>query len=285
MKIRYPAVAGFFYPSDAEELIELIENCYLHKLGPNSLPTKGGKYKISGYVCPHAGYIYSGPIAAHSYYELSKRADFDEITVIILGPNHTGLGSAVSVTDAIWRTPLGDIEPDLEFIEMLWKECEIVDLDELAHLKEHSIEVQLPFLKHLELLEIAKFKIVPISMMFQDFDIAIEVGHFIAKIAKELGRKVFIIASTDLSHYEPQEIANEKDSLVIKDILNFDEKKLYEDVHRYNISMCGYGPTIAMIRAMKLLGAKESKLLAYATSGDITGDYSAVVGYASILIE
>ncbi len=284
MKIRYPAVAGMFYPSDPEELLDLIEQCYLHKLGPKALPTKG-IYKVSGYVCPHAGYIYSGPIAAHSYYELSKRADFDEITVVILGPNHTGLGSGVSVSEAVWKTPLGDFEPDYDFVELLWKECEIIDLDELSHLKEHSIEVQLPFLKHLEYLEVAKFKIVPISMMFQDYETSIEVGYFIAKIAKELGKKVIIIASSDFSHYEPQEIATQKDRLVIKDILEMDEKKIYEDVNKYNISMCGYGPVMAMIRAMKLLGAKDAKLLAYATSGDITGDYSAVVGYASIVIE
>ncbi|WP_456420238.1 MEMO1 family protein [Methanocaldococcus infernus] len=282
--MRYPAVAGLFYPSNPEELLEMIENCYLHELGPKKLPSIGS-YSILGLVCPHAGYIYSGPIQAHSYLALSKHADpSEEITAVILGPNHTGLGSGVSVSADIWRTPLGDMEPDKEFIDLLWRECEIIDLDETAHLQEHSIEVQLPFLKHLELLEIAKFKIVPICMMFQDYETAIEVGYFIAKVAKELNRRVVVIASSDLSHYEPQEIAVEKDRIVINDIIKMDEKRLYEDVVKYNISMCGYGPVMAMIRALKELGGERAKLLAYATSGDVTGDYSAVVGYSSIAI-
>jgi hypothetical protein len=217
---------------------------------------------------------------------LSKRVDpLEETTAVILGPNHTGLGSGVSVCNGIWRTPLGDVKCDEEFVEELWRKCEIIDLDETAHMNEHSIEVQLPFLKHLELLNIAKFKIVPICMMFQDYETSVEVGYFVAKVAKELGRRVVIIASSDLTHYEPQEVASKKDAIVIKDILEMDEKALYEDVINYNISMCGYGPVIAMLRAMKILGAKNSKLLAYATSGDITGDYSSVVGYASALVE
>ncbi|MCQ6254801.1 AmmeMemoRadiSam system protein B [Methanocaldococcus sp.] len=284
--IRYPAVAGMFYPSHPNELIELIEQCYLHKFGPKSMPVRGTYRKPIGLLCPHAGYIYSGPVMAHSYYELSKRVDtIEEITAVILGPNHTGLGSGVSVMDGVWRTPLGDVNSDEKFVEELWKKCDIIDLDETAHLNEHSIEVQLPFLKHLELLNIAKFKIVPICMMFQDYETSIEVGYFIAKIAKELNRRVVIIASSDLSHYEPQEIATKKDAIVIKHILEMNEKDLYEDVINYNISMCGYGPVIAMIRAMKILGATKSELLCYATSGDITGDYSAVVGYASAIVE
>jgi AmmeMemoRadiSam system protein B len=285
-KIRYPAVAGLFYPSHPDELIDMIEQCYLHKFGPKSMPVHGTYEKPIGLLCPHAGYVYSGPIQAHSYYELSKRVDaLEEITAVILGPNHTGLGSGVSVMDGIWRTPLGDVKCDEEFVEELWTKCEIVDLDETAHLNEHSIEVQLPFLKHLELLNVAKFKIVPICMMFQDYETAVEVGYFIAKIAKELNRRVVVIASSDLTHYEPQEIASKKDAIVIKHILEMNGKELYEDVMNYNISMCGYGPVIAMLKAMKTLGAKKANLLAYATSGDITGDYSAVVGYASAIVE
>ncbi|WP_017980951.1 AmmeMemoRadiSam system protein B [Methanocaldococcus villosus] len=284
--MRYPAVAGMFYPSNPHELIEMIEHCYMHRLGPKDMPSLGCYEKPIGLICPHAGYVYSGPIKAHSYYALSKRSDpMEETTVVILGPNHTGLGSGVSVMDDVWKTPLGEVEADKEFVNLLWRECEIIDLDETAHLNEHSIEVQLPFLQHLEMLNIIKFKIVPICMMFQDYETAVEVGYFIAKIAEELNRRVVIIASTDLSHYEPQEIANKKDMIVIRDILNMDEKQLYEDVVNYNISMCGYGPAIAMMRAMKELGYGEARLLAYATSGDVSGDYSAVVGYSSIIVE
>ncbi len=283
--VRYPIAAGMFYPADPNELIEMIEHCYLQPLGPGLLPSKKGIFeKPVGLVCPHAGYPYSGPVAAYSYEALSKRVD-NNITVVILGPNHTGLGSGVSTMNDIWRTPLGDVEPDIEFIDRLWKECDVLDLDETAHIREHSIEVQLPFLQHLELLNIAKFKIVPISMMMQDYETAADVGYFIAKIARELNKKVVIIASSDFSHYEPQEVASKKDAIVMKDILNMNEEELFTDVASNNISMCGCGPVIAMIKAMKLLGAKNSRLLSYSTSGDVTGDYSSVVGYGSIVIE
>jgi len=284
MGVRNPIVAGAFYPSDPNELIEIIEYCYFHKLGPNSIPIGGEYKKPVGVVVPHAGYIYSGAPATHSYKAISERVSGD-ITAIILGPNHTGLGEGVSVIDGIWKTPLGDVSTDTEFIDKLWKECDVVELDELAHNREHSIEVQLPFLQHIGLRQSVKFKIVPICMAIQDYETSMDVGYFIAKIAKELNRNVVIIASTDFSHYEPQESASKKDALIVKNILAMDEKNLYSDVITYNISMCGYGPTMAMIRAMKELGATTSKLLSYCTSGDITGDYSSVVGYGSLLIE
>ncbi|HIQ38392.1 MAG TPA: AmmeMemoRadiSam system protein B [Methanothermococcus okinawensis] len=284
MLVRNPAVAGMFYPSDSGELIEMIEYCYLHELGPGSLPTRGVFRKPIGLVCPHAGYIYSGPVAAHSYKALSSKVD-EEITVVILGPNHTGLGSGVSTMKGIWRTPLGDVETDDEFVERLWKDCDILDLDETAHLREHSIEVQLPFLQHISMLNSVDFKIVPISMMMQDYETAMEVGYTVAKVSRELDRKVVIVASTDFTHYEPQDIATKKDALAIRAILNMDEKELYTTVINNNITMCGYGPTMAMLRAMKELGAEDAKLLTYSTSGDITKDYSAVVGYASLIVE
>ncbi|AEH06514.1 UPF0103 protein [Methanothermococcus okinawensis IH1] len=284
MIIRNPAVAGAFYPAEPNNLIEMIEYCYLHKIGPGTLPSKGVFKKPVGVVCPHAGYIYSGPVAAHSYNAISKKTD-GTITAVIIGPNHTGLGSGVSTMKGIWRTPLGNMSSDDEFIDRLWNECDILDLDETAHIREHSIEVQLPFLQHLELLNAVKFKIVPICMMMQDYETAVEIGYFIAKISKELNRRVVVIASSDFTHYEPQEIASKKDAIVIKDILNMNEKELYADVINNNITMCGYGPVIAMIKAMKELNAKNSRLLAYSTSGDITGNYSSVVGYGSLLIE
>jgi len=282
--IRQPCVSGAFYPSEPNELIEMIEYCYFHKLGPKKMPTFGEYLKPIGLVCPHAGYIYSGPTAAHSYYHMSKYVDGD-ITVVILGPNHTGLGSGIGTMKGIWRTPLGDVLTDDEFVEELWKDCEIMDLDETCHLREHSIEVQLPFLQHMSLLNKMRFKIVPISMMMQDYESAMEVGYSIAKISKKLNRKLVIISSTDFSHYVPQDVAAKLDALVIGDILELNERKLYSDVVNYNISMCGYGPTMAMIKAMKELGVSEAKLLSYSTSGDITGDYSSVVGYGSLIIK
>ncbi|ABR54603.1 protein of unknown function DUF52 [Methanococcus vannielii SB] len=283
--IRDTVVSGIFYPLEYHDLIEMIEYCYLNPRGPKKLPSKLGRYeKPIGVISPHAGYVYSGPIAAHSYKEISKKVS-GNITAVIIGPNHSGMGSVVSTMEGIWKTPLGNLEIDNEFSERLWKECDIIDLDETAHLKEHSIEVQLPFLKHLELLNIAKFKFVPISMSLQDYDTAVGVGYMVAKVAKELNRKIIIIASSDFSHYEPEEIASKKDAIIIKDILKMEEEEIFTDVVTNNVTMCGYGPIIAMIKAMKVLGAKESKLLSYSTSGDVTKDYSEVVGYGALIIE
>ncbi|BAP61728.1 hypothetical protein MMKA1_16110 [Methanococcus maripaludis KA1] len=282
---RNPVVAGMFYPAEYHELLEMIEYCYLNPRGPKELPSKRGKYtKPLGIVSPHAGYIYSGPVAAHGYKKISENIS-GEITAIILGPNHTGLGSGIATMKGTWKTPFGDMEIDNEFADRLWKECDILDMDENSHLREHSIEVQLPFLKHLEDLNIAKFKFVPISMMMQDYESCIDVGYVIAKVTRELNRKIVIIASTDFSHYEPQEQASKKDAVVIKDILELNDEEIFTDVVTHNISMCGYGPVIAMVKAMKDLGARTSYLLYYSTSGDVTKDYSEVVGYASLLIK
>lgn len=282
---RNPVVAGMFYPAEYHDLIEMIEYCYLNPRGPKKLPSKTGHYeKPIGIVVPHAGYVYSGPVAAYAYKELAKKIS-GEITAIILGPNHTGMGSAISTTEGLWKTPIGDLEIDNEFADKLWKDCDVVDLDETAHLREHSIEVQLPFLKHLELLNIAKFKFVPISMMLQDYETAVDVGYMIAKVSKELNRNIIIIASSDFSHYEPEDLAAKKDAIIIKDILKMEDEEIFTDVVTNNVTMCGYGPVIAMLKAMKVLGAKESKLLTYSTSGEVTKDYSEVVGYGALLIE
>ncbi|MCS4541856.1 MAG: AmmeMemoRadiSam system protein B [Euryarchaeota archaeon] len=279
VKIRRPAVSGQFYWSDPKDLLEQISDCYKHILGPRNLPeTKAGPRKIVGAVAPHAGYMYSGPVAAHTYNELA--ADGIPDTVVIIGPNHTGVGSGVAImVEGAWQTPLGTVEIDSDLAKQIIKKSETIDSDETAHYSEHSIEVQLPFLQHIYN---EKFKFIPICMMMQDLDTAREVGKAIAVAAKD--KNVVILASTDFTHYESQKIALDKDLKAIDAIINLNETKLVERVIGLNISMCGYGPVAAMIVAAKNLQAKEGKLLKYATSGDITNDYSHVVGYGSIAI-
>jgi hypothetical protein len=271
-------VAGAFYPADQGRLRHTIEDCFTHELGPGKLPErKSSERRIISVVCPHAGYIYSGPVAAHSYFHLASEAKPD--SVVVLGPNHTGLGGPVSMGGTgAWDTPLGRVAIDEQLAKAIFESSDIIDIDELAHAREHSIEVQLPFLQYIY----GDFRFVPICMGFQDLETSKEVGRSIAKVIE--GRNALIIASTDLTHMEPQSSANVKDHGVIERILSLDEDALQEWVRSKRVSMCGYGPVSAAIVASKLLGAKKTEFLAYNTSGDVTGDLSAVVGYAAIKI-
>jgi len=231
---------------------------------------------LVGLVVPHAGYMASGPVAAHAYYHLAKDGKPD--VIVIFGPNHTGYGSALAVmNEGAWRTPLGDVEIDTETADRILQASNIVDVDEMAHTYEHSIELQLPFLQYLYG---SNFKFVPICFMMQDLESSREVGKATAKALK--GKNALVIASSDLTHYEPQERAEKKDKMAIDAALKMDEEQYYSTVEAYGISTCGYGPTIAAITATKELGAKKAQLLCYKTSGDVLGDRSAVVGYAAI---
>ena len=215
-------------------------------------------------------------MAAHSYYRLALDGKPD--VVVILSPNHTGYGSALAVmNEGVWRTPLGDVEVDGETANQIVHESRIIDVDELAHRFEHSIEVQLPFLQYLYGSE---FKIVPICFLMQDLPSAREVGQAVAKVLA--GKNLVIIASSDMTHYEPQERAAKKDKLALEAVEAMDEAKFYSIVETQRISACGYGPIAALITAAKILGAKEAKVLSYKTSGDVIGDYSSVVGYAAV---
>jgi len=259
-------------------LREQIESCFRHELGPGSLPTVADKklQNIVGLVCPHAGYMYSGPVAAHGYYHLAQDGKPD--IVVILGPNHTGNGSALAaMREGAWRTPLGDVEIDTATADLITHASSIIDVDDSAHAFEHSVEVQLPFLQYLYG---SSFKFVPICFLMQDLESSREVGSALAKAL--IGKNAVIIASTDMTHYEPQRSTEKKDKAAIEAVLKLDEQQLYSTVEGFNISMCGPGPTTALVAAAKALGAKKAELLCYKTSGDITGDYSAVVGYASI---
>ncbi|MEM3874400.1 MAG: AmmeMemoRadiSam system protein B [Candidatus Bathyarchaeia archaeon] len=276
-KIRLPSQAGAFYAGKAESLKRQIEECFLHELGPGKIPTVvEGSRRIVGLVCPHAGYMYSGPVAAHAYYNLASDGKPD--TVVLFGPNHTGYGSALAVmNEGFWRTPLGDVEVDGETANKIVREARIVDVDDSAHRYEHSIEVQLPFLQYLFG---SAFKIVPICFLMQDLHSSSEVGQAVAKVLA--GKNALIIASSDMTHYESQKTAEKKDMLALQAVEAMDEERFYSIIEEHRITACGYGPIIALITAAKALGAREAKLLCYKTSGDVTGDYSAVVGYAAV---
>lgn len=278
MSVRQPAVAGSFYPAQPQQLTKTIEECFLHPKGPGSLPGPSqDKTDLKALICPHAGYVYSGPAAAHGYLELSKQKP-PEI-VVILCPNHTGWGSPVSMYGrGVWRTPLGDVPVDKELAEAVFRESGFIDMDESAHVREHSIEVQLPFLQY----TLGEFKILPICMGHQDLETSRHVAKAIVNVSG--AKEVMFLASTDLTHQESQGSANRKDRMVIDAILELDEEKLQRVVKANRISTCGYGPVSVALAAAKLRGANHAELLTYYTSGDIIGDHTAVVGYAAAKI-
>jgi len=273
MEVRNPVVTGQFYEADKKLLEEEIKKCFLSKLGPRKLPSvKKGERKILGLLVPHAGYFYSGSIAAHSYYSLS--ADGSPDSFIILGPNHTGVGSALAIMKSgKWLTPFGFVEVDAETAKKIAKESKLIEEDPYAHGYEHSIEVQLPFLQFIY----KKVKFVPICMRDQSYEACEDLANAISAVQKDL----VVIASSDFSHYVSYERAYSDDSKAIEAIEKLDAKKFYETVTSLNMSVCGYGPITTMLLFAKKASAKRCKILKYATSGDVTGDKSAVVGYCS----
>ena len=278
MKVRLPCQAGAFYEEKAESLKKQITDCFFSKLGPEKLPQTLNRNltQVVGLICPHAGYMFSGPIAAHSYYRLAQDGRPD--TVVIFGPNHTGYGSGLSiVSDGAWRTPLGDVEIDGAVAKKIVEEARIVDVDDSAHKFEHSIEVQLPFL---QFLYGSRFKFVPICFLMQDLSSAREVGRAVSKVLAD--KNAVIIASSDMTHYQSQKIASTQDGLALTAVETMDEAAFYSAVETNGISACGYGPIAALIVATKVLGGKKANLLCYKTSGDVSGDYSSVVGYAAV---
>ena len=276
---RAPAVAGLFYPSSADELNQLIELSFKERrFGPGDLPPSKElrRRRIYGIVSPHAGYIYSGAVAANGYYETSSM-NFDR--VVMIGPNHYGIGTGLAtVRDGIWETPLGQVEIDTELASRISENSGILDFDDLAHSRDHCLEVQLPFLQYIKK---NQFKVVPIIMIIQDKDTASEIGESIADSTRT--HNALLIASSDFTHYEPNSAAHRKDRELIEAILSLDTSIFYTTLERLNVSACGYGAIASIMTAAKALGATKGELLRYATSGDIVGDTNNVVGYASII--
>ncbi len=268
-KIREPAVAGKFYPSSPVQLKNQIETL---------INKQADRMNIIACMLPHAGYVYSGAVAAQTVSQINIK---DKI--ILLGPNHTGYGERYSIMpEGTWRTPLGEIKIDSDLAGEILGRSSYLKPDNESHIYEHSLEVELPFFQYFK----ADFEIVPITFLSDDFNALKKIGEEIAGAIKERNIKdsTLIVASSDMTHYESQELAQKKDKEAIQAILELNEEKLVERIQRLNISMCGYAPAITMISAAKLLGAKTAKLIKYQTSGDVTGDKSSVVGYAGIII-
>ena len=276
--IRRPTVAGQFYEGDAEALKAQIRACFLSPIGPQKLPQTNFHFhprNIVGLICPHAGYVYSGPVAASAYFELAIDGKPD--TVVLMGPNHTGYGSALSImTQGTWQTPLGNIEINKDMAKAILQETNILDVDEIAHRYEHSIEVQLPFL---QFLYGDNFKIVPICFLMQDYDSAVEVGRALVEALD--ATNTVVIASSDMTHYEPAKKAAEKDLSAIEAVTDMDAKRFYETIETKGITACGYAPITALVTYASGVHAK-AQLLNYHNSGDITGAHTSVVGYAAV---
>jgi len=272
--LRSPAVAGRFYPGRAEELLRAVRKY--------SSSAETARISAIGCVAPHAGYIYSGSVAGavYSRLEIPKRC-------VILCPNHTGKGRALAVmTNTTWQTPLGEVAADADLGARLLRRYPALEEDSAAHHGEHAIEVQLPFLQALQ----PELKIVPIVIGTSDFYLLRGLGEALADVIAALQEKngvekVLIIASSDMNHYESDAITRVKDHKAIERVLAMDARGLWEVVMSEDISMCGFGPTTVMLTAAKLLGATSATLVKYATSGDVSGDYEAVVGYAGIIVE
>jgi AmmeMemoRadiSam system protein B len=289
--IRNAAVAGQFYPENAKNLKQQIEECFLDKRGFGTIPLlKKVGHNLKGLVVPHAGFVYSGAIASHSYARLAEQGFAD--TFIILGPNHTGMGSGVSVmTEGAWKTPLGTVPLDSSLAQTI--STGIIDRDATAHTYEHSIEVQLPFLQYIA--RDRKFEFVPVCMMMQDYETVQEVGAILAEATQKSKKNIVFIASSDFSHagfdyhsMPPREMrvdayAEKQDILAIQNILALDPKGLIKTVEEHNITMCGYGPVAAMLFAAKKLGATKAELLKYGTSYEVHPS-SSCVGYGAIAI-
>jgi len=278
---RKPSVSGIFYSSNKEQLVDELKGCFTNKIfGPGRLPPSDQVRKIYGMVSPHAGYLYSGSVAANGYYSVSS-SKFNN--VILVGPNHYGLGSSVATTmNGIWESPIGDVMVNPQVAKDIASRAASMDFDEFAHSRDHCLEVQIPFL----LFATEKFRIVPIILTNQDEYLALELGSAISDTVNDCiskGDEFMLIASSDFTHYESNSEAHRKDSQLIKSILSLDITAFYYTLRQYNVSACGYGAIATVMVAAKNLGATRGELIRYATSGDVTGDKSSVVGYSSIL--
>lgn len=278
--MRPSVVAGTFYPGSEEKLRDMLDSFFSNIGG---LPDPGEPQSVGG-LSPHAGYIYSGEVAAYTFAEFRKHLPE---TFVVLGPNHTGAGSGVAVmTSGSWKTPFGEIEIDNKLAQTIFDLCDIMDDDATAHAQEHSIEVQLPFIQY-----IGGKTFVPISMAMQDQDTSAEVGEALAEAAKD--KKVGIVASSDLTHFgagygflptreTPLQWMEKVDGQILEGIEAMSREKVYKTAR--NTTACGYGCIAAMITACEKLGLTEANILEYRTSYDVSHDTSFVVGYGAAVI-
>lgn len=264
---RSPAVAGTFYPANPSSLERFVKE--FSSLGQTTV-------KAIGAVCPHAGYIYSGSVAGKVYSSIRIPSK-----VIVLGPNHTGYGTKAGIIrEGTFSMPGFDMEIDKELAGAILSNTGMISEDSDSHEHEHSLEVQLPFIHHHN----PSAKIVPICVMGRDYDFISSIGNAIAKAIKDSGENVLIVASSDMTHYEADNVARKKDNMAIEKVTELDPVGLLKVTREKNISMCGVIPAAIMLISAKLLGAKSAKLIDYKTSGEVTHDMDEVVGYAGIVV-
>lgn len=267
--LRRAAWGDQFYPSQSALLHRELEK-YL---------AGGFSEKIAapvGCVSPHAAYMYSGAIAGAVYARMELPDRF-----LLLCPNHTGRGAPLSImSEGKWETPLGRAAIDGELAGVLKKRCHLLSEDIQAHLQEHSLEVQLPFLQKLQ----PKLRFVPIAVGTEAFEALEMLGNAMAEAIQAHPGRVLIVASSDMNHFESDERTRRKDRQAIDQVLALDPRSLYDTVRHEHISMCGYCPTVAMLIAARRLGAGRAELVRYGTSADVSGDFSRVVGYAGMVV-
>ncbi len=273
--IRRPAVAGRFYPANAQRLRAEVET-FITPPATQGQGVAEAKIPAIGCIAPHAGYVYSGAVAGALYgrLQLPRRC-------VILCPNHTGQGEPLAImSEGAWHTPLGDAPIDEQIAASLKAATSLLTEDQEAHQYEHALEVQLPFLQVLR----PDFRFVPIAVGTTNFESLSAVGHAVAAVLAELPEPALIIASSDMNHYESDSITRTKDRRAIEQVLALDPRGLYETVRQGQISMCGFAPATIMLTAACELGATKAELIRYATSGDVSGDRDIVVGYAGIAV-
>lgn len=272
--IREPVVAGQFYPDRKEDLKNMIKSCFEHEYGPGNYPIETSE-TIFGIICPHAGYVYSGPTACHSYKSISSQ---NPELAIIIGPNHFGIGKNVAtMIDAQWQTPLGLIQVDSEAAQEVVEKSKIIEVDNYSHSQDHSLEVQIPMLQSVFSKEL---QILPIILLAQDLETARDVGYVVSAIAKN--RNSIIVGSSDFTHYEENSFAHLQDKALIEPILEMNVEEFYHVLKEKRVTACGFGAIASTMIACKNLGATKGELLSYATSGDVSGDTRSVVGYGAI---
>ncbi len=267
--MRESVFSGSFYPKQKTELSGFI------KASLDEAKVESGKpFSI---IVPHAGYVYSGKTAAYAYKcAYNFRKDYD--SVIVIGPNHTGLGARIGVSSEPWKTPLGTMHSDTEFAREICDACDMAEIDEQSHAEEHSVEVQLPFIQYI----FGSIPMVAICMGVQDFEASECMNGAITKASAKLKRKPLLVASSDFNHYESAHVAESKDMPLIKMLEKMDAKGFNEGVTMSGDSACGYGPSTVAALYAKANGAKNGVLLKYSNSGAQTGDLSSVVAYAAI---
>jgi MEMO1 family protein len=267
--LRLPAVAGRFYPDDPEELAR--------QIAAFARPPEEQLRPAIACIVPHAGYRYSGHVAGAVYGRMKLPRRY-----LLLGPRHFPRGKAQAIlSEGAWQTPLGRAEIDSELARELGGAYPGLCEDGVAHQAEHALEVQLPFLQHLT----GDFRFAPIALGPTDYVHLESLGHAMAEVLRQQPDPVLMIASSDMNHYESDEITRCKDRLALEPLLQLDARALFDTVCREGITMCGFGPVVSVLTAARLLGATRATLVRYATSGDINGDRHEVVGYAGVIVE